>query len=80
MRAYYVDFLNGQRIRVEALDRYDAVAHATKESGQHYGDVYKVYNVDGFPQDKGDPCIYCGEPTDTLICSDKCQRDHFGMN
>ena len=80
MNAYYVNFLNGTRVRVEALDRYDAVAHATKETGLNYGEVNKVYNVDCFPQAKGEPCIYCGEPTDTLICSDKCQRDHFGMN
>ena len=26
-----------------------------------------------------DPCIYCGEPADGLICSDRCQREHFGM-
>lgn len=26
-----------------------------------------------------DPCIYCGTPTDGLICSDKCQREHFGL-
>ena len=26
------------------------------------------------------PCIYCGEPAADLICSDQCQREHFGMD
>ena len=29
---------------------------------------------------EGDDCIYCGQPTDgRLVCSDECQREHFGM-
>jgi hypothetical protein len=29
-----------------------------------------------------EPCIYCGSPVngDRLICSDKCQSEHFGMS
>ena len=84
MNTYYVSFLTGKRVIVEALDKHDATAHATKESGMNYGDITHVFNAACFP-DPGDSigeyCIYCGNPvkqTD-LICSDKCQRDHFGM-
>ena len=83
MSEYYVDFLNGHREIVDAIDKHDAVAIATKESGLHFGDIYKVYNASCFPDagSESTPCIYCGEsskPND-LVCSEKCQRNHFGM-
>ena len=77
MNEYYVNFLDGKRLTIQATDKNQAADKACEKNTRHYGDIISVFPVASFPEIN--PCIYCGEPTSDLICSDKCQREHFGM-
>lgn len=74
MNSYYVNFQDGTRVTVSANGRNEAASMAVDETGRDYGSIISVFNVAAFGG-----CVYCGEPTDRMVCSDKCQREHYGM-